>query len=172
MLEAAILIIFPFAMAYAAMSDFLTMTIANRISLILVVSFTVLAPLTGMVWTDYGMHFAAMLTVLTICFALFATGTMGGGDAKLMASSALWIGWNMQLVEYFLAGSLLGGVVTMMILHYRGSSVAVFGNRIEFLRKYDDPKGKVPYGIALGLAGLLIFPETELAQWVISRLAI
>ncbi len=48
MLIAAILIVFPFAMANAAVSDMLSMTIANRISIILVASFLVLAPLTGM----------------------------------------------------------------------------------------------------------------------------
>ena len=67
MLIAAILVIFPFAMAHAAVSDLMSMTIANRISVILVAAFLVLAPLTGMPLAQIGWHVAAMLIVLTIC---------------------------------------------------------------------------------------------------------
>jgi prepilin peptidase CpaA len=88
-----------------------------------------------------------------------------------MASTSLWIGLNIHLMEYILYGSLIGGLLTVMILAYRGSSMAVFAGRVEFLRKMADPKGKIPYGIALGLSGLCVFPETTLAQWVIERLA-
>jgi prepilin peptidase CpaA len=171
MLEAAILIIFPFAMANAATSDLLTMTIANRVSIILIASFAILAPLTGMAWPVYGMHFVALALVLVVCFGLFALGVMGGGDAKLMAATSLWIGFNLHLVEYLVIGSFFGGILTLLILNFRGSSMAVYGGNIEFLRKMGEPKGKIPYGIALGLAGLFVFPETSLAQWVIERMA-
>ncbi|MGL4490598.1 MAG: A24 family peptidase [Rhizobiaceae bacterium] len=170
MLEAAILIVFPFAMAHAATSDLLTMTIANRVSIILIASFAVLAPLTGMDWLTYGMHFAAMIAVLAVCFGLFAAGVMGGGDAKLMASTSLWIGLNIYLIQYLVIGSLIGGLLTLLILKYRASAVSVYGGQIEFLRKMGEPKGKIPYGIALGLAGLVVFPETTMAQWVINSL--
>jgi prepilin peptidase CpaA len=171
MLEAAILIVFPFAMANAATSDMLTMTIANRVSIVLIASFALLAPFTGMAWSVYAMHFVAMATVLAVCFGLFAIGVMGGGDAKLMASTSLWIGFNIHLLEYLVIGSFIGGILTLLILRFRGSSMVVYGGHIEFLRKMGEPKGKIPYGIALGLAGLFIFPETSLAQWVIERIA-
>ncbi len=171
MLEAAILIIFPFAMAHAATSDMLTMTIANRVSIVLIASFAVLAPLTGMAWSVYGFHFLAMAIVLAACFGLFALGVMGGGDAKLMASTSLWIGLNMTLLQYLVIGSFIGGILTVLILRFRGSTLAVYGGRIDFLSKMAEPKGKIPYGIALGLAGLFVFPETSLARWVIERLA-
>ncbi len=89
MLEALIFVVFPFCMVFAAVSDLLSMTIANRVSLVLVATFAVVAPLTGMDWTTYGWHFAAGLTVLIAGFGLFAMGAMGGGDAKLMAATAL-----------------------------------------------------------------------------------
>lgn len=79
MIEAAILIVFPFAMAFAAISDLLSMTIQNRVSFILLISFAVLAPLTGMPWDVYGLHFAGGAAVLAVTFILFATGTMGAG---------------------------------------------------------------------------------------------
>ena len=48
MIEAAILVVFPFAMLHAAISDLLSMTILNRVSLLLVGTFMIVAPLTGM----------------------------------------------------------------------------------------------------------------------------
>lgn len=172
MIEAAILVIFPFAMAFAGISDLLSMTIQNRVSLILVVSFVILAPLTGMAWDAYAMHFAAGAVVLTATFALFATGTMGGGDAKLMSATALWLGWNMGLAQYLLVMSLFGGLLTLAILNYRNSHTAIlYADRIDFMRRLARKEEGVPYGIALGAAGLMVFPASPLCQWVIDRLA-
>jgi prepilin peptidase CpaA len=172
MVEAAILVVFPFAMAFAATSDLLSMTIQNRVSLILMVSFAVLAPLTGMPWDVYGMHFVAGLAVLAVTFALFATGTMGGGDAKLMAATAIWFGWNLELVTYILMLSLLGGLLTLAILNYRRSEMmVVYAARFQFMRRLAQTDEGVPYGIALGLAGLMSFPNSPLGVWVVERLA-
>lgn len=169
MLEAAILIVFPFAMAHAAISDMLSMTIANRVSLILIASFAIIAPLTGMPLAELGNHVLAFLIVLVVCFGFFALGAMGGGDAKLLASTALWFGLTMQLMEYLLTASILGGVLTLSILSYRGSSLAVYTGHIEFLHRMANSKEKIPYGIALGLAGLMVYPDSGLVQWVINR---
>ncbi len=59
MFEIAILLIFPAMMAFAAASDLFTMTISNRVSLILVAGFMVLAIVTGMSWATIGMHLSA-----------------------------------------------------------------------------------------------------------------
>lgn len=40
MINATILVVFPFSLALAALSDLLTMTIPNRVSLVLLVSFS------------------------------------------------------------------------------------------------------------------------------------
>ena len=172
MLVAAILVIFPFVMAHAAVSDMVTMTIANRASLLLIVSFFVLAPLTGMPIAMMGNHLLAFATVLAVCFALFALGVMGGGDAKLMASTGLWFGFNLDLMAYLLFASALGGVLTIAILNYRGSSnMTVLAGRVDFMRRMADPKEKIPYGIALGTAGLLLYPDTPLMLWALSQLS-
>lgn len=44
MLEALIFVVFPFCMLFAAISDMLSMTIANRVSVLLVVVFALVAP--------------------------------------------------------------------------------------------------------------------------------
>ena len=170
MLEAAILVIFPFCMVFAAISDLLSMTIANRVSLLLIGGFAVIAPLTGMDWSTYGTHFAVAVTVLAVTFFLFSIGQMGGGDAKLMTATALWFGFNPITLHYLLIAAILGGFLTLAILSLRASPVAVFAWRVDFLRRIADPQSGIPYGIALGCAGLLVFPESPLGAWALAAI--
>lgn len=171
MLEALIFVIFPFCMVFAAVSDALSMTIANRVSLVLVGSFMVIAPLTGMEWSTVGMHLAAGALVLSATFVLFAIGGMGGGDAKLMAATAVWMGFDILLVEYLIYASFVGGLLTLATLMYRKSFLADFTRDNMFLRHFGDTSVGIPYGVALGFAGLVIYPKTALAAWAIARLA-
>src|SRR5438128_10414748 len=97
--DAVRVLLFPALMAFAATSDLLTMTISNRVSLILVGGFFVLAVWSGMPLADIGMHIAAALAVLVVTFTFFACGWIGGGDAKLAAATALWLGFD-QLLNY------------------------------------------------------------------------
>lgn len=171
MLEALIFVVFPFCMLFAAISDMLSMTIANRVSLVLLGAFVVVAPLTGMAWADFGWHLAAGAAVLACTFCLFAMGAMGGGDAKLMAASAVWMGMGFCLVQYLLVASVIGGFLTMGLLAYRGSPLAVFTRHNMFLRHFANEKVGVPYGIALGLGGLLTYPDSPLVAWALERMA-
>ncbi|QND58508.1 A24 family peptidase [Mesorhizobium huakuii] len=171
MLEALIFVVFPFCMLFAAISDMLSMTIANRVSVLLVVVFALVAPLTGMEWAAYGWHFAAGALVLTVTFGLFAMGGMGGGDAKLLAATAVWMGLNIHLVEYLVVSTMIGGLLTLAILLYRKSPLAAFTGRNPFLRHFADDTTGVPYGIALGLGGLLTYPDSPLMVWALAKLA-
>src|SRR3954452_12428026 len=95
--DAIRLLLFPALMAFAASSDLLTMTISNRISLILVGAFFILAVWSGMPLADIGMHALAGVAVLVVTFVFFARGWIGGGDAKLAAATALWLGFDQLL---------------------------------------------------------------------------
>lgn len=171
MLEALIFVVFPFCMVFAALSDMLSMTIANRVSLLLVAVFAFVAPLTGMDWAAYGWHFAAGALVLAVTFGLFALGGMGGGDAKLLSATAVWMGFSFQLLEYLVASAFIGGLLTLAIVSYRGSALAVYTGRNMFLRHLADGKGGIPYGIALGIGGLVTYPASPLMVWALGRLA-
>ncbi|OJU49281.1 MAG: peptidase [Mesorhizobium sp. 61-13] len=171
MLEALIFVVFPFCMVFAAVSDMLSMTIANRVSLLLLGTFVVIAPLTGMAWTDFGWHLAAGAMMLTVTFALFALGGMGGGDAKLMAATAVWMGLDMALVQYLVTAAVIGGLLTLAILTFRSSMLAPITKANMFLRHFADDKTGVPYGIALGVGGLIVYPQTPLMIWALERLA-
>ena len=171
MLEALIFVVFPFCMVFAAVSDTLSMTIAHRVPLLLVAGFAVVAPLTGMEWAAYGWHFAAGAVVLAATFCLFALGGMGGGDAKLLAATTLWIGFRIELLQYMVYASLLGGALTLLVLYFRGSPLSTFTANNLFLRHFANEKAGIPYGVALGATGLLIYPSTPLMQWALARVA-
>ena len=171
MIQAVILVVFPFAMAFAAISDMLSMTIANRVSVILVATFMVVAPLAGLGWGDYGMHLATGGAVLAATFALFAGGAMGGGDAKLISATAVWMGFNDVLLQYLIVSTVIGGFLTLAIVLFRASSLPVLAGNVAFLRRLSDKSQGVPYGIALGLGGLLVYPESPLVKLVVAGLA-
>jgi prepilin peptidase CpaA len=162
MLELAALVFFPALMAYAAASDLLTMTISNRISIALVAGFLVMACASGMpLPVILSVHLACGAAVLALTFALFAFGWIGGGDAKLAAATAVWLGWS-NLIEYGLQASILGAVLTIGILYLRKYRLPPELQAREWLARLHRAGNGVPYGIALAVAGLAIYPETAL----------
>lgn len=171
MTEAAIIVIFPLLMAYGAFSDLLTMTIPNRVSLILVVSFVVLAAATGMHLATFAHHLAAMLVVFVACFGLFAANVMGGGDAKLLSASALWFGLGTELMSFLILVTAIGGLLCLVILKARTPAGLYILSRVPLTHNLTASKQGVPYGIAIGAAGLLCYPDTVLMQQLILRIA-
>jgi prepilin peptidase CpaA len=165
-LDAVRLILFPAAMAFAASSDLLTMTISNRLTLALAGGFAVLAFAAGMSMNEAGMHLAAGGLVLAIGFGCFAMGWIGGGDAKLAAATALWFGFE-HLMNYLLYASLLGGALTVLLIQFRALPLPAALARQPWIMRLHEKGGGVPYGIALAAAALIVYPDTG---WM-SRLA-
>lgn len=159
MYELAILTIFPAAVILAAFTDLFTMTIPNRISLVLIAAFLALAPFSGITLPQFGWHVAAGAIVLAVTFGLFIAGIIGGGDAKLVSAVALWVGMD-HLLPYLLVASLFGGALTLGLLTFRKMPLPLDWNNLGWLSRLHDPKGKIPYGIALAAGALWIYPET------------
>ena len=159
-LDIARLLLFPALMAFAAASDLFTMTISNRVSLALVGGFLGLAVLGGMGLPDIMAHVAAGAAVLAVAFACFAFGWIGGGDAKIAAAAALWFGFA-HLLDYLLYASLVGGALTLLLLQFRHWPLPwSLGGQAWLLRLHDEETG-IPYGIALAVGALMIYPETD-----------
>src|SRR4051812_31966217 len=113
--DAIKLMLFPALMAFAASSDLLTMTISNRVSLILAGGFFALALFAGMSGTEILLHLGAGGVVLLLAFGLFARGWIGGGDGKLAAATALWLGFD-QLFAHVLFSSVFGRAFAILLL--------------------------------------------------------
>ena len=160
MLDIARMLLFPALMAFAASSDLFTMTISNRVSLALVAGFLVLAPASGMGLTDMLAHAGAGATVLAIGFTCFAMGWVGGGDAKVTAAAALWFGFD-HLLNYLLYASLFGGALTILLLEFRQWPLPYALSGQAWLLRLHAKETGIPYGIALAIGALMIYPDTE-----------
>jgi prepilin peptidase CpaA len=158
--EAIQLTLFPAMMAFAASSDLLTMTIANRVSLVLIGGFALLAVLSGLSGADVLSHIGAATAVLAVAFTCFACGWIGGGDAKLAAATALWLGFS-HLFDYLVYASLLGGALTLLIVQFRNLPMPRLLIGREWAERLHRQGGGVPYGIALAVAALAVYPQTE-----------
>ena len=161
-LDIARLMLFPALMAFAAASDLFTMTISNRVSLALIAGFLALALLGGMGLHDMLLHVGAGATVLVVAFACFAMGWVGGGDAKVAAGVALWFGFD-HLLNYLIYASLFGGALTLLLLQFRQWPLPYGLAGQAWLARLHAKESGIPYGIALALSALMVYPETE---WV------
>jgi prepilin peptidase CpaA len=159
MLEILVLGLFPAAMAFAAASDLVSMTISNRVSVALIIGFFLVAWLTGMGWADVGRHLLAGAVVLVVTFAFFSRGWIGGGDAKLAAATALWLGFS-HLMEYLLIASIAGGILTLLLLQLRTLPMPQVLAKQKWIARLHNFETGIPYGIALAIAGLMVYPET------------
>lgn len=153
------LFIFPVLMAFAASSDLLTMRIANWLVILVVLSYVGLAQLVGIGWDQIAWATVAAAAVLAVAFAFFAFGWIGGGDAKLAAATSLWIGLTLML-QYLIYAALLGGGLTLLILALRRYPLPGWLARHKWIDRLHDPKSGVPYGIALAIAAILVYPDT------------
>lgn len=161
MAQAIIFVVFPLCMAIAACSDFLTMTIPNRVSAILLGAFLIAAPLAGLGLSAIAIHLAAGLLVFSVGFALFALNVMGGGDVKVLSASAIWFGLNASLFEYMIYVSFFGGLLTVAILVLRGNSTQIYASGFP-MPAHVLSGNKVPYGIAIGAAAFATYSSSPL----------
>ncbi|TAL82612.1 MAG: peptidase [Beijerinckiaceae bacterium] len=160
-LVGATLLVFPALMVFAAFSDLFTMTISNRISIVLVLVFVLLALALHVPLDEIGQHLLCGLCVLALTFLFFAFRWIGGGDAKLAAATALWLGFD-HLLDYGLYAALLGGALTVSILMMRRWPLPRILITQDWIARLHDDNNGVPYGIALAVAGLMLYPETRI----------
>lgn len=145
----------------AAMFDLLTMTIPNWLCALLAVLFfpaaLVVHQSSGVVLSQV----ACGLTVLAAGFILFQCGRLGGGDAKLAAAIALWLGWS-GLPAFLLQTALWGGALAAMLLFFRTLNLPLTSVNQKFIARLLDPAMGAPYGVALAIGGVLSLPHSAL----------
>jgi prepilin peptidase CpaA len=147
-------------LAMAAGWDLMSFTIPNFIQAGLIAAFAAFVMALGVPVPEIGMHLLAGFAGLVAGFSLFAFGYIGGGDAKLFACIALWLGFR-DLAAYTLMAAILGGGLSLLFLSLRTLPMPFFlMQRAWALRLYDAKSG-VPYGVALTAALFAILPQTE-----------
>ncbi|OCW58070.1 A24 family peptidase [Hoeflea olei] len=170
MVEAAIFVILPLCVAMAAFCDFISMKIPNRISIILVVSFFIVAPLSGMDLATFGWSVVAALCVFAGGFALFALNVMGGGDAKLLTALAFWYGFNGDLVALLGLTGVFGGFLALIVLLIRANQNVLLIAPLPIPMHFFKARAGIPYGVAIGAAAFSTYPDTAIFQAALARM--
>lgn len=145
-------------LAWACKTDFMTMTIPNRVTLVIAGAFVPAylgAHLTGLpVFQGPLVHLAALGLMLGLTFVMFMLRVWGAGDSKLASAVALWIGLKGFMV--FMLGMAIAGLVLIAVVY--GIRALPLHGRFPAgswpARLYDGEKN-LPYGIAI-VAGAMI----------------
>jgi prepilin peptidase CpaA len=163
----SILVFFPALMALSASMDLLTFTIPNRICAILALGYFALAAHIGLSGVEILLNASCAAVVLAIAFLMFARGWVGGGDAKLAAATALWLGWS-SILDYGITTAIYGGILTVFILTSRMMPLPSMFCRLAWIARLHDGNAGVPYGIALAGAGLAQYPSSRIWSAIIA----
>jgi prepilin peptidase CpaA len=115
---AAAMLMFAFTMAAAGITDLTSFKIRNGLMLASLLAYAALAPVSGLPVHDIGWSAAAAAAVLIVAFIAFALGWIGGGDAKLAAVAALWVGAD-HTAAYLAYTALFGGAFALGLLTFR-----------------------------------------------------
>jgi prepilin peptidase CpaA len=162
---AAATVIFAFTMVYAALTDLLTRKIWNSLVLALLLAYALLAPLAGFTAREIGGSVVVAIVVLLVVLVLFARGLIGGGDAKLVAVTSLWFGID-HTPSYLIGTALLGGAFALTILLFRMLPLPVGLRNEGWVAQLHSRGTGMPYGVAMALAALVVFPATRWATTV------
>jgi prepilin peptidase CpaA len=157
--QLALLSILPGAVAFAAAMDLVTMKIPNRVSGLMLAAFFPMALLAGLGWAGIGYHVAAGLLVLCIGILLFIPGWFGGGDAKLLAAIALWVGFD-NLIAYLFYVALAGGFLALAFSSLRSVPLPRFLLGQPWALRLHRRDAGIPYGVALAAGALAVYPNT------------
>jgi prepilin peptidase CpaA len=158
-----ILLAFPVLVILAALKDITSFTIPNWISLSLIAAFPLAALATGLPLAQAGAQAGVGVAALVIGMAMFAAGWIGGGDAKLFAAAALWLGWPAAITYAFMT-CVAGGALAVLLLGLRSTPLRPFlASGPGWFARLAEPGQSVPYGVAIAVGGLAAFPISPLA---------
>lgn len=153
-----IVLIFGATMLMAAFKDATTMTIPNWISLALLACFFLIIPFAWPGWSEFGTHLLVGLSFFLAGFAMFAFGWLGGGDAKLMAATAIWWQWPDAIIYIFYT-TLIGAALGLALLFGR-KFIPVSVLTSPWVYKMFKDEKKMPYGLALAAGALITLPQS------------
>jgi prepilin peptidase CpaA len=158
-LHLLIVSVFPLLVLIAALTDATTFLIPNRLSAALAIAFIPTALIIGLSPSTIGVCLVVGLVVLLLGVGMFAAGWIGGGDAKLFAAAALWLGW--PAVGSLLAWTAIaGGALAVGLLAARKATSPLAVRGPAWVGRLLEPKGDVPYGVAIAFGALAAFPTS------------
>ncbi len=155
LVDAVILLSFATLLAMAALNDFRSFIIPNRLCLAIVVLYPAHVMASG-VSVDWVSGLVSGGIVFGIGVAMFGFGMIGGGDVKLITAAGLWAGLEM-LPMMLLLVVIVGGTYSVfeaIRLKYPERLLRRFVRREQVQPVIG--KSVVPYGVAISTGGLYV----------------
>lgn len=159
MSNALLLSVFPLMMIAAGIGDILTMRIPNWLNGAIVVTFFIVAFIMAMPLAVMQWHLVAGAALLVAGMALFFFGGFGGGDAKMLAAGALWVGWD-GLIPFLVYTALAGGVLALVMILWSHLQVEKEVRGSTWMKRVFRTDLDLPYGVAIAAGGVFAFPQT------------
>jgi len=164
LVQFVVLAIFPALVIGAAVTDATSYTIPNRLNLVLAAAYPVAALVLGRPPAEIGAGLAIGLGALVVAMGLFAAGWIGGGDAKLFAAVAPWLGWP-AVIPFLAATALVGGGLALLLLNIRAAWLRPYlAGAPPWLARLTTAGEAVPYGVAIAVGALVAFPQSPLVH--------
>lgn len=163
MISLLFLSVFPAALLIAAANDVYEFKIPNWISIVLVVAY--FGAGSGLGAAPGQLLEGALLgcAALAVGFALFAFRILGGGDAKLLAACAPWLGLS-ALGPFLVNVAFAGAALAIFLITFRRTpALPIYAQAPWLLRLHQRPRD-IPYGVAIAGGGVLSFQQTPFFQ--------
>ena len=158
-----LLSIFPAALLVAAANDLYEFKIPNWISILLIITY----PAAGLVLGASPQLMLEGIVIgggaLVIGFGLYAGRVFGGGDAKLVAAAAPWLGAG-ALGPFILNTAIAGLGLAIVMIMFRKMPILPIYAHAPWLISLHERKNDIPYGVAIASGGLLSFSQTPFFQ--------
>ncbi|MET4683954.1 A24 family peptidase [Brevundimonas faecalis] len=153
--------VMPVLVILAGVHDLATMKIPNWISGLLVLGFFPAALAAGLPLSAVLTCVAVGVGALLGGMGMFALNWLGGGDAKLLAAVSLWLGLS-GVTPFILFTAVAGGGLCLFLLSARPHLHVLAGNGPAWIARLMQPKGDVPYGVAIAVGALIAYPASPL----------
>lgn len=160
-LALALLGVLPALVIVAGLKDLISMKIPNWISGLLVVFFLPAALAVGLPPIEMAIHVGVAILALVVGAGMFALRWLGGGDAKLMAAACLWLGLEGSGM-FLLWTGVMGGLFCLALIFARAHSRPFLIGAPGWLVTLMEPKGDIPYGVAIAAGALMAYPDSPM----------
>lgn len=173
LLQYLITFTFPALLLLGAAYDLAAYRIPNWVCAAMAGAYLPVAILAGLPFGAIGFSLLVGVVMLMVGMVLFALKWVGGGDAKMLAAAAVWVGIDKSgsifgILNYVVAAGLIGGIFALMLLSFRRMPLpATFAGQLWLNRLHTASEG-IPYGVALAGAGIWVFQNTSLYAHLVS----
>ena len=158
-----------FVSVFSAVSDVRSLRIPNSHSITIVALFFAAFLLSPDDFGRWWEHLGAAVGMFVVTYAMFVSGMIGGGDAKLGPALALWVGFK-GLAAYLFYMSLAGGLLAALSLLIRKRKPFQNPQVGGWIAQVQEGRNAVPYGVAISFGAWAALLHTGFVRYVLDEL--